>query len=279
MKNGDKRDLLDTASLMQEGYSFLLSNAGKAVAILTLLISTLVIFTEVSFMSLSGNVLTPALMTLLLASYTMYLSLEDAGERLGEETTEFKSASLKYSELRSKISADMIPALRAFCRDYSEREAGERRRTALFSFGLGEDEYKDFLNGKRFDFRRTVLFRRIKGIKPTPLTPSMLLSSERSGVGREIENPEAQKLLRLLTKMIPTTLCTLFTASLILKTKDGITTESLLDGILKLSSLPIVGFRGYTAGYSFSKNKMSAWLDTKCLILEGFLAENQRCAA
>ena len=45
-----------------------------------------------------------ALIMMLIASYVMYFSLEDAGEKLGRETDAYKSANERYEALRGRIS-------------------------------------------------------------------------------------------------------------------------------------------------------------------------------
>lgn len=64
-----------------------------------------------------------------------------------------------------------------------------------------------------------------------------------------------------------------FTVSVILHTKDGLDASSVMDGIFKLTALPIIGLRGYSEGYSFVKNGKSAWLETKSRLLETFLSD------
>ena len=40
--------------------------------------------------------------------------------------------------------------------------------------------------------------------------------------------------------------------------------------ILRLSALPMIGFKGYSAGYNYSKRHAAVWLETKAEIIEGF---------
>lgn len=267
------KDLLDTGSMISRGYCYLAANAGKAIALITLLVAALVTFTEVAFADLSRGVITPTVLTLLIASYTMYFSLEDAGERLGEESEEYKAALERYSGVRAKITADMIPALREFCSRYSSEELTHRRSTLMLEHGVSEQEYRDYLSGASVEWRRGLILKKIKNMKSTALTPTLLLSRERRRAASELKNPDGMKLPSMLLKMIPTTLCTFFTASLILTTKESLTAETVLDGILKLSSLPVVGFRGYTSGYSYVKGRSAGWLDMRASILESFLSE------
>jgi hypothetical protein len=69
------------------------------------------------------------------------------------------------------------------------------------------------------------------------------------------------------------------TVSVMLSAKDGMTASDILNGILKLSALPVIGFRGFCAGYSYSKHTLSLWLETKAGILEAFFKELSRADA
>ena len=78
----------------------------------------------------------------------------------------------------------------------------------------------------------------------------------------------------MLLKMIPTTVCTLVTVSLVLKVKSDMNAAVIIDGILKLSSLPIIGFKGYAAGYNYARGTLRLWTETKSRLLDAFLKSN-----
>ena len=105
------------------------------------------------------------------------------------------------------------------------------------------------------------------------LTPVMLLSGDRRAHVSELCDPESYKPLVMIANLIPSTLAMTFTVSVMLTAKDGLTAGGIIDGLMKLSALPIVGFRGYAEGYSFSKNGKAVWLVTKKRLLETFLNE------
>ena len=76
----------------------------------------------------------------------------------------------------------------------------------------------------------------------------------------------------LIFKLLPTSISTLITVSVMLSIKDGLTTRDLCDGIMKLSTLPIIGLRGYSNGYNYIKFSYLPWLETKTRLINGFLA-------
>ena len=84
--------LAESGSLIKKGYSFIIANVGKTVAIITLLVTALVSFTEISFSGVGSESFTSTLLMMLISSYVMYFSLEDAGEKLARDSEIYKKA-------------------------------------------------------------------------------------------------------------------------------------------------------------------------------------------
>ena len=118
---GETNDLLELGGAIRKGYTSVIANAGKVIAFITLLVAVIVTFTDVAKSNHSGESFTTTLFVMLISSYLMYFSLEDTGEKEGEQTEEFKSAKDKYIIVRGKITPDSIDPLREFCLDYSKR--------------------------------------------------------------------------------------------------------------------------------------------------------------
>ena len=275
-EHGFDTDILDVSSTLKRGKSYIISSGGKIIAALTLLIAVLVTFTDITFSGAASYAFFTNLIMMLIASYLMFFSLEDAGERLGEETEPFTEAARRYRAAKEKIDASSISALRDFCRRYSEKELEYRRESLLTEYGYTKDEYLEYAkSGACPDRRSRRIFKKYERMSSVALTPQVLLSSERVSCSSELINPERYKLLRLIIKLIPSTLCMAFTVSVMLSAKDGMTLDSVLDGLLKLSALPIVGLRGYSEGYSYAKNSKSSWLESKARIIETFLLEQE----
>ena len=45
----------------------------------------------------------------------------------------------------------------------------------------------------------------------------------------------------------------------------------IFEGLMKLSTLPIIGVRGYVCGFTYAKDVRASWLETKSRLLTGFL--------
>ena len=271
MKNKFEETLLDTGATIRRGYSFLLENAGKTIAFITGIVVSLVTFTEVGFCDFGTvNYITSVLITLL-AGYIIYFSLEDAGEKLGCECEDYLSAEDRYKSAKSRLSLAKVSDLRAFLTGYSEEELEFRRRSLLFSHGLSLSDYEDYLNGETFDKVHTRVLKKAKKMRPIDINPRLILSKERSEGRSELFNPGKNKIIRLIIKMIPSSICMLFTVSLILGAKDGMTREFIIESILKLSALPIIGLKGYAEGYRYAKCDLPLWLDTKTRLITAFI--------
>ena len=259
--------------LSERGKVILVGSSGKIIATVTAIVAALVTFTDIAFSSVTCAEFTSAMIVTLIASYLIYFSLEDAGERLGEGSTEYLNAEKYYNEIRERIKPNHIPKLRGYCVEYARDELDFRRKAYLCSFGYTPEDYERYLNGEKFTARSKRLFQTAERMKPMLLTPSLLLSGEENGRASELHNPNLIKIFDAAIRLIPSTLCMLFTTSVILTAKPDLSPTVIIEGILKLSALPIVGFRGYVSGYKFSKNTKTVWLETKARILEGFISD------
>ncbi len=265
-------DLIGMNEKIKGGYAYLISNLSKIIALITALVTAVLVFTDIAFLGIDSKELTTSLILILISSYVMYFSLEESGERLYEDSEEYKELTKKYSEISEKITLDKLPALRDFCERYSTDELTYRKRQMMLYSGLTEEEFR--AKSPPTDRKKARAKRRIARAKPKGITPELLLSQKRSD-SESLKDPKKDKLLHLTLKILPTTLCAFFTASVVLSVKE-LTPVSIIEGIMKLSTLPIVGFRGYVNGYNYKKDNESAWLKTKIRILEGFLSENQK---
>jgi hypothetical protein len=277
MKSGaDIGDVIfDTDELMKKGGSLVLNNMGKLIAAIAAVVAIAVTFADVSFGGFFNESFTSSLLLILCSGYIIYFSLEDAGERGAQGCTEYVLARERYSRARAKISGAEIEQLRRFCTEYSMKEYQSRINAALIHNGIGAEAYESYKNGVRppREIRRALW--RISRIKPHTLTPRMLLEWERPSGASELEDPGVKKLFSLILKLIPSTVCTFVTVCVMLNAKEGLDAADVLSSILRLSALPMLGFKGYCEGYSYTKHSASAWLETKAGILEGFVAMRQ----
>lgn len=275
MNNDFDPTLLASGNLVKKGYRLLAENVGKTIALITAIIAVLVSFTEIGFYEFGSEEMTANMILITVASYIIYFSMEDAGERLGRGSEEYLAVERAYIEVRDRIEASDTPNLREYCKEYTEAEHRHRRAMILAEGGLCEKDLEEYKGGKGFSFKERLALYRAKNSRPMDLTIGTLLS-EKNSETTELRNPDKLKPLRLFMSLIPSTLCTFFTVSVMLSTRDGLTFETVIESILKLSCLPIVALRGYSRGYNHAKEGQSAWLRAKTSLLRGFLKRKKQ---
>ena len=265
-------EIINLNQRIRGGYAYLIANMGKIVALVTAIVTAMLVFTDVAFLGFDSKEFTTTLALILVSSYVMYFSLEEAGERLYEDSEEYRNLAKEYSAEVEKIGLEKLPSLRRYCEMYADEELSFRRRAALLSHGYTAEEYQAYLRGEISDKRKRRELGKVARQKRIKLTPEMLLAEGGSAEDR-IRDPRRSKLIMLTAKILPSTICMLFTASVVLSAKE-LTVTSVIEGILKLSTLPIVGFRGYVNGYNYKKGDEYNWLKTKIRLLRGFSEKN-----
>lgn len=271
MKSRLEIGLIESDNLIKKGGIMLINNVGKTIAVITALVSALVTFTDITFADFGTESFATSLVMLILASYLMYFSLEDAGERLAEDSEEYKATLRDYEKVREKIKGEDMESLRAFCIEYSREELIYRRKNLITSHALSLEEFEKYQKGERLGKEKERIFRRAARLKAIPLSPKELLTKERESRKSELINPERYKLLRLIIGLVPTTVCMTVTVSVMLSAKSGLDAAAIIEGILKLSTLPIVGFKGYANGYKFIRKSYIPWIETKKRLLEAYI--------
>ncbi len=270
MKEGLDVTLVNTDAFLKRGYSFLASNAGKTIALITLIVAALVSFTDIAFSGISAEGFTSTLAMLLIASYIMYFSLEDAGEGLGKSTEEYKNALSAYKEARQAVDPSDIEALRAFCLKYREKELIYRKNNRLFSHGYTPSDLERYKRDEITDKRMRLELGKIDREAPIDLSAQALLKADSSKSVSEFKSPEKGKLLSMLLRLIPSTVCMFFTVSVMVSAKENLDTIAVIGALLKLSALPIMGLKGYSAGYRYASTSLVEWLNTKAELLRAF---------
>ena len=275
MKDGLDMRIIASGALVKKGYSFLIANVGKTVALITLAITALVSFTEIGFADVKGERFTSTLIMMLIASYVMYFSLADAGEKLARDSECYKSAKKSYEEQRAKIGGDDVYALRKFCLDYRNAELDYRRKNLLFSLGYTEKEYESYLRGETTGKKAKKALRRVEKMRRAELDAASLLSGDNRREG-ELKNPESCRLTNMILRLVPSTVCMLFTVSLMISIRENMTAAAVIEALIKLSTLPIIGLKGYSGGYEYVTESESKWLETKTRLLDSFIKSNKQ---
>ena len=265
--------LLESGRWLRRGKSYLIGNFGRIIAALTATVACLVTFTDIGFARVRSAEFTAQFLLMLTAAYIIYFSMESAGEQFGEEAEAYRTAAGAYAETRARVGGDRIAALGDFCLGYAAEELAFRRRAFLFSHGLTETARGNARAKER------ALYRKAGRMRPMRISPAILLASDHSRKTSELRDPARGKLARLLLKLIPTTVCMTITVSVMLTAKAGMTAADVIGGIMRLSTLPVIAFRGYAEGYRYTAETLPQWIQTKEKLLCAFLNREDPSAA
>ena len=271
--------LLAIESLTKRGGAMIIRNTGKIIASITLIIALLLTFTDIKLGGFGSEEFTTTLAVMLIASYLMYFSLEDAGERLGEESDEYRTASDRLSGMRDRISGADTKRLREWCDEYTKADVEHRIRRYVESMGYSYEEYLLGIGRRSADPRQRRVFRRASKMHTYPLTVQMLLSSGGTRAESELCDKGRYKSLRMALRLLPTALISCLTVSVMLTMKDGLGAAEIIESLFKLSSLPIIGFRGYAAGFHHVREYEIPRKNTLTRILESFVDECKQTQA
>ena len=271
MKTDFERSILDSGRIIQKTYSFLVENMGKTIALITGIIAVLVSFTEIGFCSVSTKEFTLNAIFMLICAYVMYFSLEDAGEKAGKACTEYVERENEFRAAQRKIDSGKIVKMRDFLRKYRIDEYEYRRENLILTYGMSLEEYEKMKLRKTRTPREIRIIRRVERIKPIDITPKTLLAGNFEGGGSELSNPHDARLFKIILSLVPSTICMLFTVSVMLSTKDNLTSSDVIDSIVKLTTLPTIALKGYCQGYSYATEALPIWFQTKTNLIEAFL--------
>ena len=273
------KELEDLGFAKTEGPGALISGIGTLVAVISTAIAVLVTFTDITFGGLGTREITTVLAVLLASAYVIYFSLEESGERRGEETEEFRTAFARHRELCARLTPEMLPALRSYLTEYTLEEAASRRRTLLMRAGFTEEDYDAYRSGKKLEWSARRVMRRAEKIEAAEISPGDLLSQGKPKNRGELYNPEPRARIKMLLNLLPTTVCMLVTVSVMLSLKESLGPAEIFEGLMKLSALPIIGARGYVCGFNYAKDVRASWLETKSRLLVGFLDKSGNTGA
>ena len=273
MKDSISERTLGYGAAIKRTRAAIVENAGKTVALITGIVVALVTFTEISFYDFRTTEFLSSALLLLLGAYIIYFSLEDAGERLGRGEEIYLAEVERYRTAVERLRQGPLGGFREFLELYSREELAFRVRGYLFSHGYSEDALARYQSGEKFSKEAVRVFRRAERMRAVTISPSRLLGSGRTSPS-ELAGPARSRMARLLLGLVPTSACMLFTFSIMLGARDGMTAEFIIESILKLSGLPIIALRGYTVGYNFALGDGRGWLMTKTEIIEEYLRKS-----
>lgn len=276
MKDKLTKGILDSSDIMRKSYTAIISNAGKSIALITALVAILITFTEVGIGAISSKELMAEAMVITAASYVIYFSMRDAGYRLGNEEEGYKSALSRFEEARAKITPELLPAFKDFVREYKAKELKYRKEELLLSIGLSMDECAKKQLSNQLTKRERKVARKVEKMKMMKMDHVDLLNEpSKLGVSYHLTQKRG-RLLTTASHLIPSTIATVFTVSIILTIKKEMTSAKIIEGLIRLSTLPISALKGYLSGYRYKESTEYLALVSRAEILEGFLIQQEK---
>ena len=270
MKREATNDLILAGGVLRQGYSYLIANVGKAIATISALIAVMITFTEIGFEGISTVEVATEAIVITICSYVIYFSMQDAGMKIGEEEEGYKRAMEKFKMAKDQLTPTMIAPLRSFLTEYKIKELEYRRDEMLIAYGISKELYeKDRPAGLSKREKRAI--RRVKRIKPIRLDHVGLMGGASGIKGSKAVLSNKGAGLRSLFHLLPSTLATVFTVSLVLKIKPDMTPSDVIQGLIRLSALPVAALKGYLGGFRTKSEDWVLTLEVKTQIIEEFL--------
>ena len=247
-------------------------------AVATLLVFSLLFFTNVRFTAEGALSLSLHFSLLFFSSYVMYFSLFETGRDKGETEEESRLIREKRNALLARYEKEGDTAsLRLFCHTVEEKERREAQSALLSRFFLTEEEATSLLSRPPRSFRERRCRRALRGAKSICLTPAMILSHHRAEGHRPplSLSPERLRWRRSLAFLLLAAVTAAFSVSLAFDVLLSPTTGTLAAYLLKLFALFSSGLRGYKAGYVHATQDVTEYEREQVALLEEYFKEKR----
>ena len=153
---------------------------------------------------------------LLVCSYLMYLIFLAWGTNKGKSTVDYKEAIKEYNEHKKVVLSQDYTKLAQYCMWFVKDELKNTRISILSEIGLKYEAYESTFLGKTdeeidnlaylTETKKTVI-KSANAVKPTTLTPSMIMTSgettSRNLIGKSVEKMlKKDKLIKVITSVL-----------------------------------------------------------------------------
>ncbi|MBO7170925.1 MAG: hypothetical protein J6W28_07100 [Clostridia bacterium] len=247
-------------------------------AVATLLVFSLLFFTNVRFTAEGVLSLSLHFSLLFFSSYVMYFSLFETGRDKGETEEETRLIREKRDALLSRYEKEGDTAsLRLFCGAVEEKERREAQNALLSRFLITEEEATALLSRSPRSFKEGRCKRALQGVRGIRLTPAMLLSHHRAEGHRPplSLSPGRLRCRRSLSFLFLTAVTAAFSVSLAFEVLLSPTAGTLAAYLLKLFTLFGSGLRGYKAGYFHATEDVTEYEREQAALLEEYFRTKQ----
>lgn len=233
----------------------LVANAGALCSCFLLLVTALVLTTDVSALTDPSELkaMGTSFVVLLFLTYSMYFSCSGSGARAGESSATYLEACARYEQVKAAVAAEgSYEKLRAFCRSYVRRELEAARAAILSECGLEAADLEAYRRGERADFskRRLRALARAEALKPVRLTADMLMRRGRRPPRRAPLGltPTKRKNLHDAISFLKITATSLLTGTVVIEVVIDFSWSAVVALFFKLMPVVVNGFYVYKAG-------------------------------
>ena len=269
-----------SASKKEGGARDVLACLGIGGAVATVLVFSILFFTEIRFTAEGVLSLSLHFALLFFSSFVMYFFLFEAGREKGEGRSEFLSAEKRAAALLARYEAEGdVTSLRRFCVTAEEKERRAERERLLAHCLMTEEESNALLlrrEGMTLKERRIrFALRRVNAIRVTPALLLAQRKSERQASPLSL-SPERLRLRRTLTFLLLTAVTAAFSVTVAFDVLLSPTAGTVAAYLLKLFTLFGSGVRGYKAGYLHVTDDVTAYRTAQSALLEEYLKELEK---
>lgn len=218
---------------------------------------------------------------ILFASYAMYICCADGGTSAGLSTEEYKGAIKKFSELKEKILDNtQFSRMNEFCAYYIAEELTRMRSQYLIVAGIDYEEYlekyvkldkseiKDSKELTKFQQKAII---KANNVKPIRFTPDMLISSQENGSFTRFAlsvTPKMYKNFAFGTKFIKMSFVAVGMSLIALQVILEPSWSVFAEVCMKLFTVVINGFDGWTMGYNYIVFKTVKYTDDQSYLMQ-----------
>ena len=240
----------------------ILGNARTLMIAFILFTVVVVMTTDIRFTTISSiRDLGLDFFILLFSSYGMYVCCADGGIKSGYSTEIYKSAVVRFDELKSRIEESMLPRMGDFCNYYVDEELKKTRMQYLSVACIPYDVYMEKyvkLGKREIDALEELTDSQKKAVKKAhrvhriKLTPEMILTQgktvhTRSGLPTD---PETLKNFTFATKLVKMGLISICMSLVALDIILEPSWTVFAEVCLKLATVIINGFDGHKEGFN-----------------------------
>jgi hypothetical protein len=264
----------------EKGSKSILACLGIGGAVATVLVFSVLFFTEIRLTAEGILSLSLHFALLFFSSYVMYFSLFETGRGRGETEESFITEKKRSALLLSRYEKEgNAVSLRSFCEETTKKERKEARLSLLSRYLMTEEEGDVLLSRKTgLSLRERGRWRALRKTESIRVTPAMLLDARKAERYKPplAHSPEKMRLWRSLRFLAITAVTAAFSVSLAFNVLLSPTASTIAAYLLKLFTLFGSGIKGYKAGFLHVTEDVTAYRHAQNDMLEEYFKECAR---